>query len=238
MKKNKATATVANFTLAPSLLSANFLNLQEDLLKLEDIHQKTQKLFLHLDIMDGHYTQQLTFGEPLLKAISKTNLSIPLDAHLMVTNPDELIERFFQLKLPLHNVTVHVETVTHLHRTIMNIRSYFPSVGISFNPATPLSFIDEELFSLVDIVLLMSVNPGFSGQKFIPSTLHKIQQLRELREKRGDSFLIEVDGGVDASNANELTQAGADILVAGQAVFGQNQSIQDNIKKLVPATKW
>ena len=198
--------------LAPSLLSADFVRLAEEIARVEAAGAD----WLHLDIMDGHFVPNLTFGPPVVAAIRKIT-KLPLDVHLMVTNPADLVEQFAAAGADW--LTVHVETEPHLHRLVNRIRELGVKPAVTLNPATPVAQLDE-ILSEVDMVLVMSVNPGFGGQKFIPASLAKISRLKEKLSQIGRPVLIEVDGGVNETTAPQLVQAGADVLVAGSAVFG------------------
>ncbi|MDX2437950.1 MAG: ribulose-phosphate 3-epimerase [Acidobacteriota bacterium] len=196
--------------LAPSLLSADFSRLADEI---EDVAQAGADS-LHLDLMDGHFVPNLTFG-PLVVASLAGKCPIPLDAHLMVTDPDALFNDLAAAHVA--RIAVHVEACTHLQRTLQTIRDAGLESGVAINPATPLGVL-EEVFDWVDFVLIMSVNPGFGGQKFLPQSVDKIRRLRAMA---GDRTLdISVDGGVDLSNAGLLAAAGATTLIAGSAVFG------------------
>ncbi|MDO4595968.1 MAG: ribulose-phosphate 3-epimerase [Coriobacteriaceae bacterium] len=196
--------------ISPSILSADIANLAADLKKIEGAD------LIHIDVMDGHFTGNLTFG-PNVVAAAKRTVDVPLDVHMMVTNPDETIDWY--LDAGADYVTVHYEASTHLHRTIAHIHERGAKAGVVLNPATPVCVLDSILDD-VDMVLLMSVNPGFGGQSFIPSTMRKLEQLRELCRAHGVDPLIEVDGGVSAKNIQDVARAGANVLVAGSAVFG------------------
>ena len=198
--------------LAPSLLSADFVRLAEEIARVEAAGAD----WLHLDIMDGHFVPNLTFGPPVVAAIRKIT-KLPLDVHLMVTNPADLVEQFAAAGADW--LTVHVETEPHLHRLVNRIRELGVKPAVTLNPATPVAQLDE-ILSEVDMVLVMSVNPGFGGQKFIPASLAKISRLKEKLNQIGRPVLIEVDGGVNETTAPQLVQAGVDVLVAGSAVFG------------------
>lgn len=198
--------------ISPSLLSANFLELKVELERLNAIDD----LWLHLDVMDGHYVPNLTFGEPVLNKV-KTVSKHKLDAHFMVTDPDMFADSFKDCGI--HNFTFHWEAVTHHDRLIQKLRSLYPSVGISLNPASPVSLIPKYIFSKIDVVLLMSVNPGFGGQKFIPEIIDKVIELDKIRHENGFKFSIQVDGGITDQNAGYLIQAGANNLVAGSYIF-------------------
>lgn len=196
--------------VAPSILSADMANLGRDLVRIANAD------FIHVDVMDGHFVPNLSYGTPIMKAC-KGATDIPLDVHLMITNPDEASDWYVDAGADL--VTVHAEASTHLHRTICHLKERGVRAGAVLNPATPVSVL-EEILPELDLVLVMSVNPGFGGQSFIPSTLSKLRRLRDLCAHLGVNPLVEVDGGVSAANAEEVTAAGGDILVAGSAVFG------------------
>ena len=197
--------------LAPSILSADFSRLAEQVKEIE----KAGAHLIHVDVMDGHFVPNITFGAPVMKSLlGKTG--IPFDVHLMIENPDIYIADFVTENTEY--ITVHQEACIHLHRTIQNIRSHGVRAGVSINPATPVCMI-EEVLSDVDMVLVMSVNPGFGGQKFIPSALDKIRALDNIRKERNLDFVIEIDGGAGADNIDEILAAGTDIVVAGSSVF-------------------
>jgi ribulose-phosphate 3-epimerase len=199
--------------LCPSLLSANFARLEEEVRAVE----RGGAGALHLDVMDGHFVPNLTIGPAVVEAVHRVT-SLPLDVHLMIESPDSFLEAF--RGSGANWISVHVETVIHLHRTVHRIRELGASPGVVLNPATPLSML-EEILDSVDYVLLMSVNPGFGGQAFIPSSFRKVRALREMLDRRGLASRIEVDGGVGLDNAAELVREGARLLVAGNAVFGK-----------------
>lgn len=198
--------------LAPSLLSADFVRLAEEIARVEAAGAD----WLHLDIMDGHFVPNLTFGPPIVAAIRKIS-KLPLDVHLMVSNPAALVEQFAEAGA--NYLTVHVETEPHLHRLVNRIRELGVKPAVTLNPATSVDLLDE-ILSEVDMVLVMSVNPGFGGQKFIPASLDKIRRLRQKLKRLDRQVLIEVDGGVNQETAPQLIEAGVDVLVAGSAVFG------------------
>ena len=199
--------------IAPSILAADFARLGEEIAAVEAAGAD----MLHVDVMDGHFVPNLTIGPPVVKAI-KAVTKLPLDVHLMVEQPDALLPDF--IDAGSDNLTVHVEACRHLHRTIQSIKDAGVRASVVLNPATSLHALDE-ILPEVDMVLLMSVNPGFGGQRFLPATLDKIRALREQTEQRRLPVAIEVDGGVKADNAAEICAAGADVLVAGTAIFGQ-----------------
>ena len=199
--------------IAPSILAADFTRLGEEISRVEAAGAD----LLHVDVMDGHFVPNLTIGPPVVKAI-KAVTNLPLDVHLMVERPDGLLPDF--IDAGSDNLTVHVEACRHLHRTVQSIKDAGVRASVVLNPATSLHALDEILPD-VHMVLLMSVNPGFGGQRFLPSTLDKIRQLRARITERLLPVTIEVDGGVKADNAAEICAAGADVLVAGTAIFGQ-----------------
>ncbi len=203
--------------IAPSLLSANFLRLGDEIDRLNAV----KDLWLHLDVMDGHFVPNLTFGPVVLKDLKNVSKH-PLDAHFMVTNPADHIVWFKDAGL--HNFTFHWEAEVHHDRLIQFAKQHYPSVGISLNPSTPIGLVPDYILSQVDLVLLMSVNPGFGGQSFIPAIVDKCQQLAALRAKLGAKFQIQIDGGVTDKNSKLLIAAGADNLVAGSYVFGAPQN--------------
>ena len=185
---------------------------------------------LHVDVMDGHFVPNITIGPPVLKSLRKET-ALPFDVHLMVSEPDRFVDEF--VNAGSNSLTVHVEAVRHLDRTIDLIRSSGVGVGVALNPATPLSSI-EHVLDLVDMVLIMSVNPGFGGQSFIPYTVGKIRRLREMIENAGLKTSIEVDGGINDDTLEEVVGAGADVLVAGSAIFGSDdpgQRVKEMMEK-------
>jgi ribulose-phosphate 3-epimerase len=195
--------------LAPSLLSADFARLGEEVKSVEEGGAD----WIHVDVMDGHFVPNLTLGPIIVKALRPLT-RLPFDCHLMVSRPEDWVKPFIQAGADF--VTVHAEATPHLDRLLHQIQEQGAKAGVSLNPASPLSLI-EEVLDFVDLVLVMSVNPGFGGQKFIETSVNKIQRLKEMRGNR--QFLIEVDGGVQASNIGKLRKAGADVFVAGSAIF-------------------
>ncbi len=198
--------------LAPSILSADFGNLARDVASAE----RGGAGIFHIDVMDGHFVPNLTVGPPIVKAMRRAT-RLPLDVHLMIEDADRYLDPFVDAGASW--ISVHVEALPHLQRTIAHLKTRSVRAGVVLNPATPIAVLDE-ILPEIDYVLVMSVNPGFGGQQFLPRSLAKVERLRELIRARGLSTQIEVDGGVDANNARALTVAGADILVAGTAVFG------------------
>ena len=197
--------------IAPSILSANFVRLEEDIKAAENAGAH----MLHIDVMDGHFVPNITIGYSVVAAIRKIT-RLPLDVHLMIDNPDIFVKEFADAGADF--LTVHAEACNHLHRTIQYIKQNGVKAGVSINPATPVLFL-ENILSDIDMVLLMSVNPGFGGQEFIPSTMEKIRTVKKMLSDAGAAALIEVDGGVKIENAREVADAGADILVMGSAFF-------------------
>ena len=209
--------------IAPSILSADFARLGEEISKVESAGAD----MIHIDVMDGHFVPNLTFGPPVVAALRKFT-GLTFDVHLMVSNPQELIVPFAGAGADL--ITVHAETAPHLSRLLQNIREAGCKAAVALNPATPLCVVEEVLTDL-DMVLLMSVNPGFGGQKFIASVLDKITRLRAMANKRGLTFDIQVDGGINETTASGVIAAGANILVAGSAIYG-SQDMKETIRKL------
>ena len=199
--------------VAPSILSADIANLGRDLGRIAAAD------FIHVDVMDGHFVPNLSYGTPIVRACKGATDTL-LDVHLMITNPDEAADWYVDAGADL--VTVHAEASTHLHRTISHLKARGVRAGAVLNPATPVGVL-EEILPELDLVLVMSVNPGFGGQSFIPGTLDKLRRLRALCSHLNVSPLIEVDGGVSAANAEDVAAAGGDILVAGSAVFGAEE---------------
>jgi ribulose-phosphate 3-epimerase len=199
--------------IAPSILSADFSMLGNEVIKVE----KAGADFIHVDVMDGHFVPNITIGPLIVEAIRPVT-KLPLDVHLMIENPDQYIEAF--AKAGADYITVHVEACRHLHRTIHFIKSFGIKAGVVLNPATPVDTI-QHIIGDIDMVLLMSVNPGFGGQKFIPEVLPKIRAVKELATQKGLEIEIEVDGGVNPETAKLCMEAGATVLVAGSAIYNK-----------------
>jgi ribulose-phosphate 3-epimerase len=213
--------------IAPSLLSADFSNLERDIKMVESAGAH----LLHIDVMDGHFVPNITIGPPVVRAIKRV-ASIPLDVHLMIENPGDYIDAFIDAGADY--LTVHVEAATHLHRVLQKIKIRGGKAGVSLNPHTPLSFIEEVLDNL-DLILIMSVNPGFGGQQFIPNTLDKLRRLNKmLKERKAEHIEVEVDGGIKIDNIREVSDAGTDIFVSGSGIFGASDPVSE-IKKMIEA---
>jgi len=202
--------------IAPSILSADFAALGRDIAAAE----RGGADLIHVDVMDGHFVPNITIGPPVVRAIRRV-ATRPLDVHLMIEDPDRFIEEFVAAGASM--VSVHVEVVRHLNRTVSFIRKLGAKAGVVINPATPASSL-EDIAPDVDFVLVMSVNPGFGGQAFIPHSLEKLRRVRSVLDGAGSSALIEIDGGIDQSNVADVVAAGANILVAGQAIFGSSDT--------------
>ena len=209
--------------LAPSILSADFARLLEDVKKVE----KAGCEYLHIDVMDGHFVPNITLGPGIVKSLRK-DVNMVFDAHLMIENPDNYIKEFADAGCDI--IVVHQEACTHLHRTIQNIKSHGVKAGVALNPATPIETIKYVLED-VDMVLLMSVNPGFGGQSYIPVVTEKIKELKALIDEMNLDIDIEVDGGVKPSNIAEVVNAGANVIVAGSAIFNAG-NIDEAVKSL------
>jgi ribulose-phosphate 3-epimerase len=214
--------------IAPSILSADFRRLGEQIATVEHAGAS----YIHVDVMDGHFAPNLTVGPFIVEWVRKAT-KLPIDAHLMIENPDNFIGAF--ARAGANMISVHPEATYHLDRTVNHIRQAGCQAGVVLNPATPLTMI-EEIIAEVDYVLLMSVNPGFSGQKFIPSSLDKLRRLRDLIRMKSSPARIEVDGGVGPDNVAEVAAAGAEILVAGSAVFGA-ENPAEALKELLRAAE-
>lgn len=204
--------------VSPSILSADFMNLQKDI----ELVNSSSAEWIHLDIMDGSFVPNITFGVPVLKNLRSITDKV-LDFHLMIVNPDLHIDSFIDCGADM--ITVHYEACTHLHRTISYIKSRGVKAGVALNPHTPISVL-EEIISDLDLVLIMSVNPGFGGQSFIESSLDKVKRVKMMIEEKGSSALIEIDGGVNETTGKQLVEAGADALVAGNYVFNSDDPLE------------
>lgn len=199
--------------IAPSILSADFARLGEEIVAVE----RAGADYIHIDVMDGHFVPNITIGPLIVEAIRPVT-KLPLDVHLMIENPDQYIENF--AKAGADYITVHVEACRHLHRTIHHIKSFGIKAGVVLNPATPVDTI-EHILADIDMVLLMSVNPGFGGQSFIPEVLPKIKKVKEMADAKGKEIEIEIDGGVNPETAKLCIDAGANVLVAGSAIYNK-----------------
>ena len=215
--------------IAPSILSANFSRLAADAKAALD----GGGTLLHVDVMDGHFVPNITIGPLVVSSLRKALPGVILDCHLMIENPDNFIPAFADAGASW--ISVHQEACPHLHRTLQLVESHGCKPGVVINPATPVHMLDEVL-DIVHLVLVMSVNPGFGGQKFIPAALQKIKTLVEVRESLGQSFRIEVDGGVALDTVGDVVRAGAELLVAGNAIFGKGD-ISENTRKLLQAAR-
>ncbi|HMI08491.1 MAG TPA: ribulose-phosphate 3-epimerase [Flavobacterium sp.] len=216
-----------NTLIAPSVLAADFANLQRDI----EMINNSQADWFHIDIMDGVFVPNISFGMPVLEAISR-HAKKTIDVHLMIVDPDRYIRTFADLGA--NNLTVHYEACTHLHRTLQAIKAEGMKAGVALNPHTNVNVL-EDVINDIDLVCMMSVNPGFGGQSFIEHTYKKIRQLKEIITRNGASTLIEIDGGVTSKNAVQLVEAGADVLVAGNFVFKAENPAQTiaDLKELV-----
>lgn len=203
--------------VAPSILSANFANLEKDIQMINNSNGD----WFHVDVMDGVFVPNISLGFPVVKAIKKFAQK-PLDVHLMIVNPDQYISTFAECGADY--ISVHLEACTHLHRTIQLVKSKNVKAGVAINPHTPVNLLSE-IISEIDLVCMMSVNPGFGGQKFIENTYHKISALKKLIEEKKSSALIEIDGGVDLGNYKKLIATGANVLVAGNTVFSSTDPV-------------
>ncbi len=198
--------------IAPSILSADFTRLGEEIKSAEQAGAD----WIHVDVMDGRFVPNITIGQEVVRSIRKST-TLPFDVHLMIVEPEKYIKEFADAGSDY--ITVHYEATVHLHRTVQVIRELGKKAGVSINPATPVSVL-EDILTDIDLVLIMSVNPGFGGQRFIPGALEKIKRLRDMRYERGLDFIIEVDGGVKVDNAREVVDAGANALVMGSGFYG------------------
>ena len=212
--------------IAPSVLACDFANVQRDF----EIINSSQADWFHIDVMDGVFVPNISFGMPVISAMKK-HAQKPLDVHLMIVNPDKYISTFKEIGADI--LTVHIEACTHLHRTLQAIKSEGMKAGVALNPHTPVDLL-EDIIADIDLVCLMSVNPGFGGQKFIENTYDKVTKLKDMITRKQTSTLIEIDGGVNANNAKQLLEAGADVLVAGSFVFNSNDPLKtiEDLKSL------
>ena len=216
--------------IAPSILSADFSRLAEEIKAVES----GGAALLHVDVMDGHFVPNITVGLPVVKSLARSTL-LPLDAHLMISEPGRYAEQFVQAGAQM--VSVHVEADAHLHRTVNAIKSAGAKAGVVLNPATPIESL-AEILDFVDYVLIMSVNPGFGGQKFISTAVDKVARLRRMIDQRGLPVRIEIDGGIDLKNISQVVDAGAEIIVSGSAVFGTKDPGAAVREMLEAATQW
>jgi len=227
---NKVQENLRVFDIAPSILSADFSRLAEEIAAIEE----GGATVLHVDVMDGHFVPNITIGLPVVKSLRKAT-GMTIDTHLMISEPGRYAAEF--VKAGADMVSVHVEADVHLNRTLGAIREAGGKAGIAINPATPLVALEEAL-PYTDFILLMSVNPGFGGQKFVPTSMDKLRRLRRMIDERGLNVRIEIDGGVGADNISEIVEAGAEIIVAGSAVFGSGEPAEAVRTLIDRATVW
>lgn len=217
---------MSSLVIAPSILAADFANLEREVKMLNE----SQADWIHVDIMDGEFVPNISFGIPVTEAI-KRHAKKPLDVHLMIVHPERYVEAFQKAGAAI--ISVHIEACNHLHRNIQQIKALGCKAGVAINPHTSVSALENTIAD-IDLICMMSVNPGFGGQKFIENTYQKVKQLKELIQKTGSKALIEIDGGVNLTNAKPLKEAGADVLVAGNFVFSANdpQSVISELKRV------
>jgi len=218
------------FEIAPSILSADFTKLADEIAAVEAGGAKV----LHVDVMDGHFVPNITIGLPVVKSLRKAT-KLTIDTHLMIEEPSRYAVKFVEAGADM--VSVHVEADVHLQRTLVAIREAGAKAGIAINPGTPLSSLEEAL-PYADFVLLMSVNPGFGGQSFIPTSVDKLRRLKQMITSRGLDTKIEIDGGIDATNISEIVQSGAEIIVAGSAVYGRGNATEAVRELIEKGTAW
>ncbi|HET7034207.1 MAG TPA: ribulose-phosphate 3-epimerase [Thermomicrobiaceae bacterium] len=221
MPENTSAGPIA---IAPSILTADLANLAREVARVEAAGAD----YLHLDVMDGVFVPNISFGAPVVAAVRKIT-RLPLDIHLMIVRPERYVEQF--AAAGADSITVHVEACTHLHRTVQQIHEAGARAAVALNPATPLIML-EDILPYLEMILVMSVNPGFGGQEFIPTTLEKIRRLRRILDGRGSEALIETDGGVKANNLRAVAEAGADIAVVGSGVFNPTQTVAEALRAL------
>lgn len=214
--------------LAPSILSADFSMLGEQVRLIEEAGAQV----IHVDVMDGHFVPNISFGSAVMKSLLGMT-KLPFDVHLMIENPDKYLEEFATDNTEF--ITVHTEACPHLHRTVQHIKSLGIKAGVSLNPSTSLSVLDY-IIEDIDLVLIMSVNPGFGGQKFIPSALEKVKELKKIKDEKNPKLVIEIDGGITLDNVKTVTDAGVDLVVAGSSVFGA-PDIQKRVKEFLEIIK-
>ncbi len=217
-----------NLIIAPSVLSADFSCMKESVELIERSHAQ----WIHWDVMDGHFVPNITFGMPIIQSLRPYSKKF-FDVHLMIDNPEKYIEDFAKAGADL--ITVHCEATNHLHRLIQQIHATGKKAGVAVNPATPVECV-EEIVSFADLILIMSVNPGFGGQKFIPSVLDKVKRIRSMIDKQKSSCLLEIDGGINENTAKAAVEAGVDVLVAGSFVFSHSDPLQqiEKLYKIAP----
>ena len=213
-----------SIAIAPSILTADLANLAREVERVEAAGAD----YLHLDVMDGVFVPNISFGAPVVAAVRQIT-RLPLDVHLRIVQPERYVEQF--AAAGADSITVHVEACTHLHRTVQQIHEAGARAAVALNPATPLVML-EDILPYLEMILLMSVNPGFGGQEFIPTTLEKIRRLRRILDERGSGALIETDGGVKADNLRAVAEAGADIAVVGSGVFNPTQTVEEAMRAL------
>jgi ribulose-phosphate 3-epimerase len=216
--------------IAPSILSADFTRLGEEIAAVE----RGGAHLIHFDVMDGHFVPNITVGLPVLKSLARAT-RLPVDAHLMIAEPGRYAEQFVEAGAQM--VSVHVEADAHLHRTLTAIKAGGAQAGVAINPLTPLEHLEEAL-AFADFILLMSVNPGFGGQKFIPTSIDKLRRLRRVIDERGLKTRIEIDGGIDPTNVAEVASSGAEIIVAGSAIFGTSDPARAVRELREAAVQW